>query len=204
MKGLAAALIALGVADLVWINAELGPRAFPADPVGADAPALEASEQVGPAPEAVPAPHAVPAPPAVPSPAAVPLPQAVPAPVPEAAPEPAPEVPGMAVVVFATSEVRLADPSALASVVELLAADPRLRVQLTGHADERGSERTNYRLGLRRANAVKQSLVEGGVSTGRITVRSQGETNPLALGEGTAAHRTNRRVEVVFSTQEPR
>src|SRR6185312_2389773 len=49
----------------------------------------------------------------------------------------------------------------------------------TGHADRSGPEGYNMALSLRRANAVKDSLVRNGVPASAISVIGKGETQPL-------------------------
>jgi len=77
-------------------------------------------------------------------------------------------------------------------------------VLCTGNTDTVGSEAYNYKLGLARANAVKDFLAaEKGVNASRIKVDSKGETKP-AKGEPPAKKDPdpgvkdpkNRRVEV--------
>lgn len=62
---------------------------------------------------------------------------------------------------------------------------PELRYTIYGHTDAVGSASYNYRLGLRRANAVKRCLVSLGVPGSSIlAVVSRGETQPLIVSEG--------------------
>ncbi len=68
-------------------------------------------------------------------------------------------------------------------------------VVIEGHTDERGSEEYNLSLGERRANAVKQYLVNLGVSGARLDTVSFGETKPAVQGHDESAWRWNRRSE---------
>ncbi len=56
------------------------------------------------------------------------------------------------------------------------------RVQIEGHTCAHGKENYNMALGERRANAVKEYLVKGGISADRMTTISYGETR-LAMPE---------------------
>ncbi len=72
-------------------------------------------------------------------------------------------------------------------------------VLIEGHADERGTREYNIALGERRANAVRQFLVQQGVSAGRIRTVSYGKERPV---EACAAQRCwdlNRRAQTVVS-----
>jgi peptidoglycan-associated lipoprotein len=70
------------------------------------------------------------------------------------------------------------------------------KVTVEGHCDERGSDEYNLALGERRANAVKQYLVDSGVSASIDTV-SYGESRPAVQGSDESAWRMNRRAEFV-------
>ena len=72
-------------------------------------------------------------------------------------------------------------------------------VVLEGHCDERGSEEYHLALGERRANAVKQYLVDTGVSGARFDTVSFGEAKPAVQGHDEAAWKWNRRAEFVVN-----
>jgi outer membrane protein OmpA-like peptidoglycan-associated protein len=69
---------------------------------------------------------------------------------------------------------------------------PEIRFRVYGHTDAVGSNRSNRRLGQRRANAVVQYLSTLGVSRSRLeAVVSYGESQPLVVTQG--RERRNRR-----------
>ncbi|MBN2800742.1 MAG: OmpA family protein [Deltaproteobacteria bacterium] len=69
-------------------------------------------------------------------------------------------------------------------------------LEVTGHTCSLGDEQANYAVGLVRARLVRDMLIRAGVADGAVTVRSAGETAPVA-DNGTLAGRVrNRRVEV--------
>jgi peptidoglycan-associated lipoprotein len=70
------------------------------------------------------------------------------------------------------------------------------KVTVEGHCDERGSDEYNLALGERRANAVKQYLVDTGV-TATIDTVSYGESRAAVQGSDESAWRMNRRAEFV-------
>ena len=78
---------------------------------------------------------------------------------------------------------------------EIMRANPGLRVRISGHADDRGSDEYNLVLGNKRALAARQYLVGKGIDTGRIEVTSFGEERPMDASENEAAWATNRRAE---------
>ena len=59
-----------------------------------------------------------------------------------------------------------------------------VKVTIEGHCDERGTREYNYALGEKRANAVKNYLLELGVEAHRIQVTSYGKDRPEVLGSG--------------------
>jgi peptidoglycan-associated lipoprotein len=66
-------------------------------------------------------------------------------------------------------------------------------VTIEGHCDDRGSAEYNLALGERRANTVKQYLVDLGVPAPRLRTVSYGETKPEVKGFGEEAWSVNRR-----------
>ncbi len=68
-------------------------------------------------------------------------------------------------------------------------------IKLEGNCDEFGSDEYNFALGLKRANAVKSALVNGGVNAESITMASFGESNPVCLEKTQECWAKNRRVD---------
>ena len=77
----------------------------------------------------------------------------------------------------------------------VLRANPGMRLRISGHADERGSDEYNLALGQRRAAAVKRYLTDQGIDAGRLDIVSYGEERPASEGESEEAFRQNRRAE---------
>jgi outer membrane protein OmpA-like peptidoglycan-associated protein len=70
------------------------------------------------------------------------------------------------------------------------------RLILRGHADERGTQNYNYRLTDRRAAAVRDYLVQRGLSPSLIEVVSSGEMDPVDENWSRPGRARNRRVEL--------
>jgi peptidoglycan-associated lipoprotein len=96
---------------------------------------------------------------------------------------------------FDASEVRPDDAANLDRKAAILAANPGVRVRISGHADERGSDEYNLALGMRRAAAAKRYLENKGVEGSRMEVVSYGEERPLASGADESSWASNRRDE---------
>jgi peptidoglycan-associated lipoprotein len=60
-----------------------------------------------------------------------------------------------------------------------LAARPGVSVLIEGHADERGTREYNLALGVRRAAAARDYLVQQGVSPARLDTISYGKERPI-------------------------
>lgn len=87
------------------------------------------------------------------------------------------------------------DTEMLVRKVAVLQANPNLRVMITGHCDERGSDEYNMALGNRRALSAKQFLVNRGIAANRIETRSMGERQPVDPRSNEEAWSRNRRDE---------
>jgi peptidoglycan-associated lipoprotein len=83
----------------------------------------------------------------------------------------------------------------LSKNAQYLASNPRLRVQIEGHCDERGTDAYNEALGENRALAVREYLIQLGVEASRINPMSYGELMPAVEGNNESAWRWNRRAE---------
>lgn len=83
----------------------------------------------------------------------------------------------------------------LKDVAECLENNPDMRVSVAGHADERGGTEYNLALGEQRANAVRDYLINLGVSPRQMTAVSYGEERPAVQGHDEDSWAKNRRVE---------
>ncbi len=72
-----------------------------------------------------------------------------------------------------------------------------VEVLLEGHCDERGTEQYNLSLGQKRADAVRQFLVNYGINDARIKTISYGEEKPNCSQETETCWARNRRVEFI-------
>lgn len=78
------------------------------------------------------------------------------------------------------------------------------KVLIEGHTDNVGSEETNQELSARRAQSVQLALTQRGVARDQITAIGKGENFPVASNDDAAGRQSNRRVELIFSEDQPR
>lgn len=74
-----------------------------------------------------------------------------------------------------------------------LKKNSKIDITVEGHCDERGTREYNLALGERRASAVKNYLINSGISSSRISTLSYGKERPAVLGSNSNAWSQNRR-----------
>ena len=95
--------------------------------------------------------------------------------------------------------IRSGDKAALDKVVDFVKKYPKAKIELDGYTDNSGTEAHNRRLSERRAQAVKQYLIEeAGVDQSRISTFGRGESNPVADNKTEKGRFENRRVEILI------
>lgn len=82
-------------------------------------------------------------------------------------------------------------------VAQLKTDNQPVVLEIQGHTDSSGSSEYNQRLGLERAEAVRQHLARAGVPLHRMATISYGETAPMADNRSAEGRSLNRRVQVV-------
>jgi len=88
--------------------------------------------------------------------------------------------------------------STIETHAQFLKANPKAKVSLEGHTDERGGREYNLALGQKRADAVRQSLSLLGVQESQVESVSFGEEKPSVQGTDESAFAKNRRAEFFY------
>lgn len=103
-------------------------------------------------------------------------------------------------VLFRTSDAGLADASAarLKEVGHLLASMPNAEVRLEGFADPRGKRADNLTLSEKRALAVKDALVAGGLAPEHVVVQARGESLSTATPDDVDGLALERKVVITI------
>ena len=84
---------------------------------------------------------------------------------------------------------------ALSANAAIMAKSTDVKVEIQGHADERGTTDYNLSLGSSRAATVRKHLIAQGVSPSRLSTISYGEERPIDPGASEVAWSKNRRAE---------
>jgi outer membrane protein OmpA-like peptidoglycan-associated protein len=80
-----------------------------------------------------------------------------------------------------------------------LIAYPGLNIEVGGYTDNVGGDAMNQKLSENRAGAVRDYLVEQGVTINSVSSKGYGNTLPVASNDNSAGRQENRRVELVVS-----
>jgi outer membrane protein OmpA-like peptidoglycan-associated protein len=86
---------------------------------------------------------------------------------------------------------------ALGAIAQAMKACPGVHIVAAGHADIEGSAEYNQRLSLKRAQAVKDYMIEAGVAADAIETAGFGTTRPVAPNTMAHTRAKNRRTEIV-------
>lgn len=109
-------------------------------------------------------------------------------------------------VTFESNSDRLTPASrdSLSGVVETLKATPTDTVRILAHTDSNGSEAYNLALSIRRAKSVEDFLISQGVAANRLDSEGMGETRPIADNATPRGRAMNRRVELIWTSEQCR
>jgi outer membrane protein OmpA-like peptidoglycan-associated protein len=70
-----------------------------------------------------------------------------------------------------------------------------LKIEISGHTDDVGSDEANQKLSEARANSVREYLINQGVRIDKIEAAGYGESIPVATNDTDEGRQLNRRVE---------
>jgi outer membrane protein OmpA-like peptidoglycan-associated protein len=97
---------------------------------------------------------------------------------------------------FESNELTDESRALLPKVLDAVRQQPYPDVSVVGHTDTTGTSTGNFELGLRRANAIRERLIEAGVRASLIEATSHGEADPLVKTADEVLEPRNRRVEI--------
>ena len=83
------------------------------------------------------------------------------------------------------------------AVAEILKQNPKIKIEVQGHTDNRGNKRYNQSLSERRANAVMRALIDRGIDSSRLRSRGYGMDRPIVPNDTDANRALNRRSQFI-------
>ncbi len=90
----------------------------------------------------------------------------------------------------------------LDAIAETLKNNPHiLKIRIEGYADESGPPELNMHVSQRRAESVKNHLIQRGIAPERLEAKGMGESNPRDAQSKNKQSQENRRVELVIIEQ---
>ncbi|XYH92570.1 OmpA family protein [Sorangium sp. So ce1128] len=91
----------------------------------------------------------------------------------------------------------------LDAVVEVLQQNPKIKIEIQGHTDNKGAAAYNKKLSDRRAASVKKYLVAKGIDEARLTSKGYGMEQPIVPNTSDQNRALNRRVQFVRTEAAP-
>jgi outer membrane protein OmpA-like peptidoglycan-associated protein len=89
----------------------------------------------------------------------------------------------------------------LEKIAAYLTANPTVRVDISGHADSRGTRIANLNYSTCRADAVRNALVKRGIGSDRLDAAGFGSRKPIASNATADGRDRNRRVDLKYLGQ---
>ncbi|MFO7940681.1 MAG: OmpA family protein [Bacteroidales bacterium] len=101
-------------------------------------------------------------------------------------------------IFFETDAYQLKEESSveLQKVIAFLEKNPSLKVEISGHTDNVGSDTYNQELSENRALSVFNYLLDKGIAKNRLTYKGYGESDPIATNDTEEGRAKNRRTEM--------
>lgn len=90
----------------------------------------------------------------------------------------------------------------LKQIAQVFIENPTYQVEIQGHTDNVGKADFNLQLSEKRANAVREFLINEGVEAERMKAVGYGDTKPIASNKSSKGRAENRRVEFVISFEQ--
>jgi outer membrane protein OmpA-like peptidoglycan-associated protein len=96
---------------------------------------------------------------------------------------------------FNKATLRKDSETILTMAYNAMVANPDVQVEISGHTDNVGSQESNQVLSLKRAQAVRNWLVEKGIASNRMKAVGKGQNEPVATNDTDTGRAENRRIE---------
>jgi outer membrane protein OmpA-like peptidoglycan-associated protein/Tol biopolymer transport system component len=83
----------------------------------------------------------------------------------------------------------------LNKLIRFLKMNPKVKIEISGHTDNRGSREHNMKLSMNRAKAVYDYLIAHGIDKNRLSYKGYGFDKPIATNDTPEGRALNRRTE---------
>ncbi|MDR2342677.1 MAG: OmpA family protein [Campylobacteraceae bacterium] len=100
---------------------------------------------------------------------------------------------------FNSAELTQEGEKTLKAIANKLKGYDKTIIRVEGHTDSSGSKLYNLKLSQKRADKVKDKLVEYGISSSAIEAKGFGSANPIRSNNTKEGRAANRRVDIIFS-----
>lgn len=87
----------------------------------------------------------------------------------------------------------------LGRIVEFIRSNAGKPVRIEGHTDATGGANLNQVLSQKRADSVRDALIDSGIDASRLTAIGMGEAQPVASNASESGRARNRRVEIIIA-----
>jgi len=96
---------------------------------------------------------------------------------------------------FDKTTLRPTSTAELDRLTKMLNDIPTLKIEISGHTDNVGSDAYNKNLSKGRAKAVVDYLIDSGIAADRLTYKGYGESQPIGTNDTEEGRQSNRRTE---------
>jgi outer membrane protein OmpA-like peptidoglycan-associated protein len=93
------------------------------------------------------------------------------------------------------STIRPESETELNNVINIMQKNVKIKVEISGHTDSKGSDEYNKNLSNERAKAVVEYLTKHGIAQSRLTYHGYGKEKPVATNDTDEGRQQNRRIE---------
>jgi outer membrane protein OmpA-like peptidoglycan-associated protein/Tol biopolymer transport system component len=99
---------------------------------------------------------------------------------------------------FGSAELMPESMPEINQVAKLLRENSSMKIKITGHTDDIGTDEANQLLSEQRASSVVQAIIQKGIEPKRLTAEGKGEKQPIADNKTPDGQSQNRRIEMTI------
>ncbi len=97
---------------------------------------------------------------------------------------------------FNSAEIKPESETEIAHLIIFMLQNPKVRIEISGHTDNVGTESYNKNLSQMRADNLRKRLIDKGINAKRIIAIGKGSSTPIADNSTENGRAANRRVEI--------